>query len=279
MKKILLAYLFFLMAYSFLPTLSAQITNYLGDESDLYAHTKQMNQFFRRFNNEEDKYGEKYEPNHPKFREPTQRKVYLQMLFDLESRTIDNDTKQDFINQMLTKPAFLDFHGGKWFAQVHTIFKYRGKSQDMVLFMRLQEEKVGSKWVIEQLHFAPFKKIFEESKDQSEEFLHPLSHEIEFMNLKRALEQGKGITGYSKRNFQPDYLTLFWSEVKQGNLEFETVMNIKFHFFQLDNWYFEISNFNRKGNNSGWLISNLIRMAKPEDKAAFEAYILERGGL
>ena len=56
-----------------------------GDESELYAETKQVNQFFRRFNNEEDRLGERYYPGDSKYRDSEFRNVYLNMLFDLQN--------------------------------------------------------------------------------------------------------------------------------------------------------------------------------------------------
>jgi len=57
-----------------------------------------------------------------------------------------------------------------------------------------------------------------------------------------------------------NFLTLFLYEVKKGNLYFKYVKELKFHFFQIENWYFEISYFNRLTYNSGWLISDLKKI-------------------
>ncbi|MDV7392224.1 hypothetical protein RZS08_12750, partial [Arthrospira platensis SPKY1] len=52
--------------------------------------------------------------------------------------------------------------------------------------------------------------------------------------------------------------SLFFFEIKTGRLKFVNVDSLKFHIFQIKNWYFEVSWFNRGGTNSGWLISNLM---------------------
>jgi hypothetical protein len=65
---------------------------------------------------------------------------------------------------------------------------------------------------------------------------------------------------YLEKNYTPDQLALFVTEVKNENLKFEAVKNVKFHFFQVPGWYFEVSYFNRNEANSGWLISNMIRI-------------------
>ncbi|NJO92403.1 MAG: hypothetical protein HC831_28115 [Chloroflexia bacterium] len=48
---------------------------------------------------------------------------------------------------------------------------------------------------------------------------------------------------------------------------FQSVEDVKFHVFQINNWYFEMQYFNRKGDNTGWLISNLIKIPE-KDKAS-----------
>jgi hypothetical protein len=47
-------------------------------------------------------------------------------------------------------------------------------------------------------------------------------------------------------------------------MKFETIENVSFHFFQLNDWYFQLKEFNRPGYNTGWLISNLSKI--PEDQ-------------
>ncbi len=49
---------------------SQAIGNYVEDETDLYTSTKQVNQFFRRFNGEEDMKGERYYPEDKDYRDP-----------------------------------------------------------------------------------------------------------------------------------------------------------------------------------------------------------------
>jgi hypothetical protein len=76
-----------------------------------------------------------------------------------------------------------------------------------------------------------------------------------------------------EKEFKPDYLTLFLYEIKKGNLQFVSVKDLKFHIFQVPQWYFEVSYFSRKGNNTGWLISNIVKY-KPEDEKVLKDFIL-----
>ncbi|MDD5696158.1 MAG: hypothetical protein PHD61_12750, partial [Bacteroidales bacterium] len=77
---------------------------------------------------------------------------------------------------------------------------------------------------------------------------------------------------YTAREYHPDFLTLFIYEVKNGNLTFKTVQQVKFHFFQVPGWYFELVDFNRRSANSGWLMANLLKIT-PEEKELMMKFI------
>lgn len=247
------------------------------EESALYAQTKQVNQFFRRFNNEEDRYGKRYYPGDKEYRDPEFRNVYLNMLFDKESPFIQQSLKEEFIATVNAKddPFFLDFHGKDWFAELATTFKYNKMTVNPILFLQLEQENQGYKWVITNVYFDQFLKEFNKGeKDRIEKsFLHPMSHELDFMNLYKAFRDVKYAEYYANEGYKPDYKTLFFWEIKQGNLTFEQVGDLKFHFFQVDGWYFEVSFFNRPGNNSGWLISKLYKITPEEKEALIKFYL------
>ena len=85
LKKILLAFSFFILLGPGI-LVAQNIGNFVEDESDLYASTKQVNQFFRRFNGEEDFKGERLYPEDKGYRDPELRKKYLENLFDHDNR-------------------------------------------------------------------------------------------------------------------------------------------------------------------------------------------------
>src|ERR1035437_6785050 len=112
---------------------NAVAQNSLGDSnldaSALFAQTKQLTQFFRRFNGEEDAKGNKLDSNNFQYREKHLRKNFLSILFDKQNRSISENQKTDFVNEILdeTSPKFLDFHAGKWFAEVNAVFSYQNR--------------------------------------------------------------------------------------------------------------------------------------------------------
>ncbi|MDH3708366.1 MAG: hypothetical protein OER04_00685 [Cyclobacteriaceae bacterium] len=258
--------------------LQAQVSEYLGDEKALYAATKQVNQFFHRFNGEEDLKGNRYYEKDQFYRNPELRSKYIKVLFNNKNQEISLASKQNFLRDVNdgTKPKYLDFHGGNWFAEVHAKFDYKGKDETVVLFLKLQEENVGSKWVIFKAYFDPFRKYFEVDTTTAKKFIHPMSHEVAFMNLKKIFKDPQIAAAYAAQDFQPDHLSLVLYEIKQSNLTFKTVGQVKFHFFQLDNWYFELSEYNRPGYNTGWLISDLVKVS-PEQRDQLMKFIYYEG--
>jgi len=255
--------------------LHAQIVGDMEDESKLYAQSKQVNQFFRRFNGEEDEKGIRYYPNDKQYRNAKLRKSYLGILFDESNRGISPSLKAEFTKHVVDKGdlSILDFHGLNWFSEVNTVFTMNGKDQPMTLFMELEKDHLGYKWVIRKVYSDFFKPYFIRDTTKVGRFLHPLSHELDFMNLRKAFDHRDSISQFTVKQFVPDHLSVFLYEMKKGNLKFKSVSDVKFHFFQLQGWYFELSNFNRPGYNTGWLISNLVKLNNDSEKNLLRRYL------
>ena len=256
-------------------SLQAQLVDEMDDESKLYAENKQVNQFFRRFNGEEDEKGERYYPKDRLYRSEKLRKKYLGILFDASNAGISPDLKVEFTKDVINKdkPVILNFHGGNWFSEVHTLFLMNGKEVPVTLFMELEKHHQGTRWVISKVYADIFKPYFERDTVKVGKFLHPLSHELDFMNLRKAFNNPDSVSQYTLKKFAPDHLSVFLYEVKKRNLKFKTVQEVKFHFFQINGWYFELAQFNRPGYNTGWLISNLVKIKNESEKNLLKKYV------
>ncbi|MBS4060143.1 MAG: hypothetical protein KG029_07085 [Bacteroidetes bacterium] len=249
---------------------------FMVDETELYAMTKQMSQFFSRFNNEEDQFGKKYHYNSSEYRNNEKRKQLLPLLFDKENLRTSSALKDFFIDDLTTPKAtnFMEFLGGRWYSEVSATFEFQGKTVNIIMILMIEKERLGSKWVLTNVYFPTFNRMFPagEIAEREKHFLHPMSHELDFMNIHKAFRQPEVIDYYASNNFRPDYLSLFFYEVKLGRLKFVKIDELKFHIFQINNWYFEVSWFNRKGNNSGWLISNLMYVTEQEKESLLKFY-------
>lgn len=254
--------------------LTAQIVSDM-DESKLYAESKQVNQFFRRFNGEESEKGDRYYLKDKQYRSTKLRKNYLGILFDESNTGISSSIKTEFTKYVLDKgeASILNFHKGNWFSEVHTIFSMNGINQPITLYMELEKDHLGYKWVISKVHADIFDPYFQRDTTKVGRFLHPLSHELDFMNLRKAFASTDSISQFTVKRFIPDHLSVFLYEIKKGNLKFKSVDEVKFHFFQIEGWYFELSQFNRPGYNTGWLISNLVKLNNDSEKKILLTYL------
>ena len=250
-----------------------------GDESIFYAQTKQVNQFFRRFNGEEDVQGNRLYSGDSSVRDAKVRKKYLPILFDNSGTNVSQDMKEIFINQVMNKksPFYLDFHGKDWFAEVNASFYYKSQKVNIIIYLKIEKQNLGYKWVFSNIYFDKFAMLFTHVGDTTNNslFLHPMSHEIDFMNINKVFRDEANLDYYLDSDYRPDQLSLFVGEVKNGNLKFEVVNNVKFHFFQVPGWYFELTYINRNEMNSGWLITNLLRVNEKEKKELIRNYTHE----
>ena len=246
---------------------SQTIGNFKMDETELYAMTKQMGQFMRRFNYEEDQFGEKLNPKDPRYRNNEMRRQSLPILFDQEKYGKQTELQRYFIEDVTKDDSsYMTFLGGRWYSEVSATFRYNGRDVSISLILAVEKEGLGSKWVLTNVYFSEFNKLFPngEMAEKERYFLHPMSHELDFMNIYKAFQNAEIIEYYASKDYQPDYLTLFFYEIKKGNLVFQHVDAVKFHVFQIKDWYFEVSWFNRSGLNSGWLMSNVYYMPEKE---------------
>jgi len=134
------------------------------------------------------------------------------------------------------------------------------------LFMELEKDHLGTKWVINKVHADIFEPYFLRDTTKIGRFLHPMSHELDFMNLRKALANSDSVSQFTVKRFVPDHLSVFLYEIKKGNMRFQSVNEVKFHFFQINGWYFELSEFNRPGYNTGWLMSGLVKLNNDTEK-------------
>ena len=257
----------------------AQVYTNLGDvqvdEKAFYTMTKQMSQFMSRFNYEEDQYGKKIHPDSPDYRNRMRRKTVLPLLFDMENPRTNGSLRDFFISDLTQADSnYFEFLGGKWYSEVSATFKMNGQSVDISMIFAIEQENLGSKWVLTNVFFSDFSKLFPKGDiaEQQKHFLHPMSHELDFMNIHKVFKTPECIEYYASNTYSPDYLSMFFYEIKKGNLVFEKINSEKFHVFQIDNWYFEVSWFNRDGLNTGWLISNLIFLKDNEKEELLKFY-------
>ncbi len=249
----------------------------IDDVKNFFAETKQVNQFFRRFNGEEDVKGVKLTPSDPLWQQTDHRQRFINALFDENNQQISPGIKKAFVLDVTnsSNPTFLEFHGENWFGEATANFDRGGTVVPVTLYMNPVKENLGSKWIISDVHYSPYEDLYKRDDESPSRFLHPLSHELDFMNLDKVFQSSEHTGDYFYKGFQPDKLSVFLYELRNNRLKFKYVSSVKFHFFQIEGWYFEITEFNRPGMNRGWLISNLIKLEDGQ-KQSLENFILHK---
>jgi len=227
------------------------------------ARIKQFSEFTDRFNYKTDFNGN---PVNSDFMAKMPLEKMLSLLFDLKDpRTISGNkdfsdtylrTRSDFISEVNTKKLLINNHAAGIIAEAKTRVIYKGAPLTISLFLNQEVEKNGGvKWVILSARGEIFD-IFKEDTSMVR-FIPPASHETDFINLKRALEDVDHLQDYASANYSPDYLTLFFFCIKSGLIKYEYVEEVTYHIIDIPGWYLKIKDFNRNELNSGWLIADV----------------------
>lgn len=230
---------------------------------ELSLKVKQLSQFISRFNYIEDFDGNK--PNR-KFIKKFPRKSYLYYLFDLESARSSNNLVEinkirEFVNDVCNDslPKFINIKSNKVFSIIKADVTYNGIKKDVEIYLHKSTNGQGiSSWVIYDVE-ADFLNI---SQDIYKEYsLPPTSDEIAFMALKKAFEKKEYLFSILNNNYEYNTLSVFLFLVFNDEIIFNYVTDIQFILLDIDNWALEIDEFNRESLNSGWLVSNLIKLS------------------
>jgi hypothetical protein len=105
---------------------------------------------------------------------------------------------------------------------------------------------------------------FEQEFNSSQYFLSPVSHALEFSGINSVFENTPHIAEYIyARNPSFELKKMVFLSLSK-KLKFSYVKRINYHLLQLDGWIIQLNRFTRPQKNSGWLISNLIKVGPNE---------------
>lgn len=257
MKRTLLLCVYIIGIY---PICCGQILPDTIFQTEFKYRVKQLDEFMARFNGEE----------HVDIAVPDslKNKLNLLYLFNYELFIANRDSMKEqanaFIHSVIDNKTKLSFDDKDWFAEVLCNCTYKGNCEYITLY--LMPEKIKEyqyRWVIigakgKLLQLNPLK------RNHGLDIL-PNNHEVAFMALpKIALLGCANILNYSQREYVVDLLTAFYTMVYTEVLKIENTQKIVYHFVKVPGYTFTVERFMRKGNNTGWLISNLIPVCETE---------------
>lgn len=236
-----------------------QSINFLSDENFAFK-VKQIDEFMERFNSAESSQIQQYVREHYAL-DSLSRASLMLSLFNQEDTTWNEQDIRTFVSDVLhpSSPATIDFYDQGWYVELDCVGHYKGRDESFTLILSLEvlQRGQGAKWVIESVS-ADFLGIGR-SRDQRRA-LNPASYGNNFIDLNEALQDTSNIRNYLNLRRQHSQLLLFLNELRERKLVFKRINQITYHFLQIDDWIFKVRDFNRDTPNSGWLISELLRV-------------------
>ncbi len=231
---------------------------YLSDNENFAFKVKQIDELMDRFNAVADTPIQQYVREQYAV-DSLPRASLVLSLFNQEDTTWNESQVREFVSDVAQSAARLDFYDQGWYAELECTGRYRGREEQFTLVLSLEvlRRGRGAKWIIEEVS-ADFLQLGY-SQDHRRA-LNPSSYGTDFMGLVDALQDTANVRNYLSARTQPSQLLLFFNELCEGQLLFERVNAITYHFLQIDNWIFKVRDFNRDTANSGWLISELMKV-------------------
>lgn len=233
-------------------------------ETDFVFEVKTIDEFIERFNNDQFTLVRKYLEKSGNKKKMT-RVDLVKTLFNYNDPVWDKDVAGQFIKEVCdtTKEKFLDFYSEDWFALAECQVRYKGTSRRVFITLQvaISDRTGAAKWVIcgARAPFLDFSKKLDARK-----FLNPISHATDFIGLKKAMEDKQFVRNFLSEKFKESHLNKFLAEIASGDIQFEQINSVSYHFLSLENWLFTVKEYIRPGKNSGWLIQSLSRRTKEE---------------
>jgi len=247
---------FFTYSYS---QISINSEEKINEEAQIFKYkVKLLDDFMDRFNYERNFEGEKIK-NDDSFK--YDRAFMLKSLFEYEYYLKDSSLAQEFTQWILKNNITLDFYSNNWYSVANVTILYNKISYSADLKMQIESETSDrrAKWVIKDVA-APFLNV---EKQNTNLFIHPVAHETNFISLSEAFNNSQDIFEYTDSNFVTSELNIFLFLIKTKQLTLTKINEVSY-IFDLQNWSFEVRNYNRMQYNSGWLICQLKKTKNVE---------------
>jgi hypothetical protein len=235
-----------------------------NSESDFAFEVKTIDEFIERFNNDQYTLIRQYlETKFPK--KKLTRQDLVKTLFNYEEPLWNKALAAEFVKTICdtSDEKFLDFYSDSWFAQAECLVKYKGVSKIVTITLQVvvSDRTGAAKWVIcgARAPFLDFSK-----RVDSKKFLNPISHATGFIGLKNAMEDKMFVRNYLTDGFKESHLNKYLAALASGEMVFQQINSITYHFLNLSNWLFTVKEYNRPGRNSGWLIQTLSKRGDKE---------------
>lgn len=254
MKKISI----FLLSILLAGNLSAQQLD-LSWQREFTEHVKSIDEFMKRFN------GEEAYPGLNKS-DGSFLKLNLFSLLDHQMKPNLKLQAQSFVKDIMESGVKLSYADTLWYAEAKCDITYKGKEKRITLFLRperIKDERF--RWVFCGADGINGNLIDVDGKSA----ISPVEHEIHFMELQSIFKNDKQhVFGYRQNGYKIDQLSVFLTLMYAGQINFSSVSETKFHFFNVPDYRFVVEEIGRRGSNAGWLITTFEKLPQ-EQKQSF----------
>jgi hypothetical protein len=235
---------------------------------DLVLKVSQFGQFIKRFNYEEDFLGNKISTS---FSKKITRSDYIGFLFNKEDKRFDPASKEYSKEYCLMKDEFIkktvekDFKLNRISDSLYSVavceVSYKNIPALVQVVLKQESINKGIAWVISDVS-ADF--IY--SKDYnatSLKFIPPTSNEVNYIHLKNIFNNRDSMSNYAYPGYTCNRLSIFFQLIHSGDIQYKNVKSLVYFICDIPGWIIQVREFNREGENSGWLIENIDRTDKP----------------
>lgn len=251
----------FICTVSFSIPSKAQIIGSMLNREQYEARIKLVDEFLDRFNGKEDR------PDICKNDSNYHLKRYLSLfnskMFKSPTDSIFMEAKK-FIHSTIEDSIKINYKDTLWYANATCHCKFKGKDESFTLYLTVEHRKNNMyKWVIANVDGNIFE--LKPSKKSEKIMMLPDDHETNFLSLYRITNDNIDlITNYKRKNKEIDKTSIFLSYVYNGWLSIDYVSNLTFTFLQVPGYEFSIKEFERDGNNVGWLIFDFKKISNDD---------------
>jgi len=240
----------------------------------MILQVKQFSQFVARFNYEEDFVGN---ATTPAFKSKVTRAQYIRLLFNAEDKRLGDKNRitlygsivAEFIHFTDTNSLKINKLEGNIYVEASCNVRFNNKPYTLILVLRMEKVNHGYKWML----WNAFSGFIDINSNKSADtlisetydptlFIPPVSNELNFMHLRKIFRNKASIAPYIP-NEAGNGIKALNRLVKNNTFEYLYVEKLKYYIFDIPGWVVKVEEFQRETNNSGWLISDIVKWDKP----------------
>jgi hypothetical protein len=238
---------------------------------ELILKVSQFGQFVKRFNYDEDFWGK---PISSSFAKKVTRQNYINFLFNISDSRLDTTSssyskeyralKDEFISFVVNNNYKINRTSDSLYTIAECEVVYHKTPATLKLILKQQFINKGLAWVIADVGDGFFYDADYDPGTMS--FIPPTSNEVNYIHLKSFFEKKDSLANYAYPGYRCNRLSIFFHMLHNDEIRYNFVKSITYFICDIPGWIVQVREYNREGDNSGWLIENVTRNSQPMDE-------------